>query len=103
MRFETARGPDYEFFRKPFERWVPKEDIEDILMHELPADQGLVEHLLRVPAGMYDPKATSALSAASAWAYSDADTMTRMMRLRGLPNNRSVSISLSNDALFVDT
>jgi hypothetical protein len=103
MKFDSAWGPGYQFFRERFQPCVPEADVDAILMRELPADQGIVEHLLRVPAGTYDPKAAIVLSAASAWAYAEADTMTRVMRNRGIPNNRSASLAVSNDALFVDT
>jgi hypothetical protein len=68
-----------------------------------PKLEDAARHLLAVPTGMYDADAAFVLAAASAWAYSDADTFSKMMARRGLPENDCVAITLANDALFVDS
>ncbi|WP_437742653.1 lipase family protein [Sorangium sp. So ce1504] len=104
MEFTCARGPDAKGSTEHF-KGLGRQfeiDFENILQHEIASDTELVEHLVN-NTRRYDQKAAALLSAASTWAYSDADTMARMMCLRGIPNNETVSMHLKNDALFLDT
>jgi hypothetical protein len=103
MKFESAGAPDYRVLKSKFNEWFSAADILEVVAPELPSDPGLASHLLKVRQAAYDQKAAYILSVAASWAYADIDTMTKMMRLRGLTNNRGVSIGVSNDALFVDT
>jgi Lipase (class 3) len=105
MKFMSAQAPGYDVFEQQFDGLAKETrmDIEAILKFELPTDPDLVDYLLKLGAGMYDQKAAALLSAASTWAYSDADTMARQMRTRGIPNNRCVLVNEKNDALFLDT
>ncbi|WP_437551908.1 lipase family protein [Sorangium sp. So ce367] len=53
--------------------------------------------------GFYDRKASELLAFASSWTYSNIGAYAYAMANHGLTNNDSVSITLTNDALFVDT
>ncbi|KYF91782.1 hypothetical protein BE20_00455 [Sorangium cellulosum] len=70
---------------------------------EAPSARGIVEHLLKSRPGEYDSRAAQLLATASAWAYSDIDTFTRIMGRRGLQGATCVEVSLTNEELFVDT
>lgn len=56
---------------------------------------------LRDGAG-YSSSAALLLSAASAWAYSDGETLDEMLEICGMTNARSSLFSVVNGALFVD-
>jgi lipase (class 3) len=99
MKFDSALGRDYRTLLESFPD-LPREDLET-LESEFPADARIVDHLIRVGRGSYDQEAAHILAAASAWAYSDVDSVARIMRQRGIPNNRTVALSCSNDALLV--
>ncbi|WP_437796736.1 lipase family protein [Sorangium sp. So ce693] len=105
MDYESAKAPDYTFFTEHFKRLGLRvqRDLEDVLKAELPNDERLVHYLVEVLPGKYDQKAAAVLSAASTWAYSDADVMARMLRLRGFTNNETISMRLRNNALLLDT
>ncbi|WP_433929417.1 lipase family protein [Sorangium cellulosum] len=102
MEFTSAQAPDYQYFTTHFGSICKEEDLNDILSEELPSGQGLIDHLAKANLGMYDQKAASLLSSAATWAYSDADTMARMLRTRGIPNNETVAMHMKNDALFLE-
>lgn len=103
MDFSSARASDYTVFQEEFGDVAWQADIENYLRRQLPSDNQKVDYLVKVHPGEYDQKAAALLSIASTWAYSDADTMARMMRNGGIPNNQCVSIHLKNNALFLDT
>ncbi|WP_437525432.1 lipase family protein [Sorangium sp. So ce726] len=105
MDYESAKARDYTFFTEHFKGLGPRarRDLEDVLKAELPNDERLIHDLVEVLPGSYDQKAAAVLSAASTWAYSDADVMARMLRLRGFTNNETISMRLRNNALLLDT
>ena len=106
MQIQCARAPDFECFRNIFQGKLHAEDREEIfkvLRVGIPSDARIVDYLAALDTGLYDQKAASLLSVASTWAYSDVDTLARMMRNRGIPNNQSVSVRLENDAILSDT
>jgi hypothetical protein len=49
----------------------------------------------------YDKRAAHLLAVASAWAYSDADTLSNVLARQGVPN-QCLRFRVSNNALFVD-
>ncbi len=99
MRFDAARGRDYQAILASFPQ-ITSEQIA-LLKAEYPGDGRLVDHLVGLGRGSYDQQAAHVLAAAAAWAYSDADSMARIMLQRGIPNNRSGAIACDNDPLLV--
>jgi hypothetical protein len=55
------------------------------------------------PRAAYSPSAALLLSAASAWAYSDAETLAAMLATCGMRDAEPTLFAVSNGALFVDT
>ncbi|WP_437951219.1 lipase family protein [Sorangium sp. So ce296] len=63
-----------------------------------------VDDMIQAETGSYDRYLAFALSAASSWSYSDADTMAKVMHLRaGIPWNETVALTESNPALLTET
>jgi hypothetical protein len=107
MDFACVRGADYSVLKRRFggEKGVGPQfesDFKKILEHEVAGDVVRVEEMVG-NTGIYDQKVAGVLASASTWAYSDADTMARMMCMRGIPNNETVSMHVDNDGLFLDT
>lgn len=65
--------------------------------------QTMTQHLTMTRRGFYDRKIAELLAFASSWTYSDISTYAYAMANHGLKNNNCVSITFTNDALFVDT
>lgn len=103
MEINIAQAPGYEYFVKRFGDTFGPARVKRILENEVPDDRRVADYLVNALPGEYDRTAACVLSAASTWAYSDADTLARMLRLRGIPNNHTVSITLNNEALFLET
>ncbi len=99
MRFDSARGRDYRAILASFPD-IPSKELE-ILKAEYPGDGRLVDHLVGMGRGSYDQQAAHVLAASAAWAYSDADSMARIMLQRGIPNNQCGAIACDNDPLLV--
>ncbi|WP_437711050.1 hypothetical protein WMF45_39010 [Sorangium sp. So ce448] len=102
MEFTSAQAPDYKYFSEHFSRVCEEKEIVNILHEELPSDQELIDRMVKAKLGTYDHKAASLLASAATWAYSDADTMARMLRIRGIPNNKTVAMHIKNDPLFLE-
>lgn len=64
--------------------------------------KGVIDQMVNVEEGVYDRDTAYILAAASAWTYSDADALGRMLTRRGIANE-CVSVEFKNDALFVDS
>ncbi|WP_437638399.1 lipase family protein [Sorangium sp. So ce854] len=79
---------------------------EGVRGFEVETNEGpdLVETLKKARGETHDRIVAQCLGAASAWAYSDADTFARAMHRRGgIPYNETVSVRITNNALLVDT
>ncbi|WP_437525433.1 lipase family protein [Sorangium sp. So ce726] len=103
MDFQSAQAPDYQSFVENLAGASLEEDIKEIFRRNIPSDDALAGGLFEAIPGRYDPKIAALLASAAAWAYSDADSMARMLRVRGLPNNRTVTIHWNNEGVLVDT
>lgn len=63
-----------------------------------------VQYMLGARADFHDRNLANFLAVASSWSYSDIDTFARVMHHRvGMFGNETVGITVTNDALFVDT
>lgn len=63
-----------------------------------------VQYMLGARADFHDRNLANFLAIASSWSYSDIDTFARVMHDRvGMFGNETVGITVTNDALFVDT
>lgn len=88
---EAPEGPDQTIMVGGAETLPAEED-----------SQALLDHLVRLSPGTYDPAATHLLAAASTWVYSDLDTFRRMINRRGIGGAQFAELSFRNDALFLE-
>jgi hypothetical protein len=63
----------------------------------------MVEHLVGLPAGRYDPKVAALLARAATWGYSEVNTFATKLAGHGLTGCDCAAITIRNDALLVDS
>ncbi|WP_437790745.1 lipase family protein [Sorangium sp. So ce693] len=83
---------------------IYSEDICGVSSWGSPPGEANMDRLLTVDPTLHDYHVSNILCTASAWAYSDIDTLSRVMHCRGLmPKHETVGITNTNPALFIDT
>ncbi|WP_437287422.1 lipase family protein [Sorangium sp. So ce406] len=83
---------------------IYSEDICGIGSWGAPLGEVSTDRMLALDPTQHDHHIANVLCTASAWAYSDVDTLARVMHCRGLmPRLEIVGIVNRNPALFVDT